>query len=67
MMKMIQAKIAVSLHAPGEYEMEIRDITTDCAGPDFLYRVMVRGQIPHVGNIEVEEEQINLRPGTRSR
>jgi hypothetical protein len=63
MMKMIQPKIAVPLHAPGEYEMEIRDITTDCAGQDFRYRVLVRRQIPHIGKIDITEDQINLRPG----
>jgi hypothetical protein len=63
MMKMIQPKVALPLHAPGEYEMEIRDITTDRAGDDFRYRVLVRRQIPHVGKIEVAEEQINLRAG----
>jgi hypothetical protein len=64
MMKMIQAKVALPLHAPGDYEMEIRDITTDCADKDFRYRVLVRRQIPHVGRIEIAEEQINLRAGT---
>ena len=63
MMKMIQPKVTLSLHAPGEYQMEIRDITTDRAGDDFRYRVLVRRQIPHVGRVEVAEDQINLRPG----
>src|SRR5262249_16671908 len=31
MMKMIEAKTTVSLHAPGEYTLEIRDITTGAA------------------------------------
>jgi hypothetical protein len=63
MMKMIQSKVALPLQAPGDYEMEIRDITTDRAGADFRYRVLVRRQIPHVGKLEVIEEQINLRRG----
>jgi hypothetical protein len=63
MMKMIQSKVAVPLQAPGDYEMEIRDITTDRAGADFRYRVFVRRQIPHAGKLEVAEEQINLRRG----
>ena len=63
MMKMIQPKVALALHAPGEYQLEIRDITTDRAGDDFKYRVRVRRQIPHVGKIDVAEDQINLRPG----
>lgn len=64
MMKMIRAKTIVSLSAPGEYTMQIRDITTDGAGPDFLYRVLVRPQIPHVGNVAVAEDHINLEAGS---
>src|SRR2546425_1101764 len=56
MMKMIEAKTIVSLQAPGEYTIQIRDITTDGSGPDFLYRVLVRPQIPHVGSVEVVED-----------
>ena len=64
MMKMIQAKTTVSLRNPGEYIVEIRDITTDCAGDDFTYRVLVRPQIPHVGRMLIIEDALNLRAGT---
>ena len=64
MMKMIEAKTTVSLHSPGEYTLQIRDITTDSAGPDFLYRVLVRPQVPHVGNVEVVEDHVNLAAGS---
>ncbi|MBL8214991.1 MAG: hypothetical protein JNK87_30005 [Bryobacterales bacterium] len=63
MMKMIQAKSTFTLRAPGEYTLEIRDITTDVAGDDFAYRVLVRPQIPHVGKVDVVEDRINLEPG----
>ena len=43
--------------------MLIRDITTACAGPDFRYRVLVRPQIPHVGNVEIGPDHVNLRAG----
>jgi hypothetical protein len=66
MMKMIQPKTTVSLRAPGEYLLEIRDITTDCAGSDFAYRVLIRPQIPHIGDIQVAGQKLNLRPGTTS-
>jgi len=64
MMKMIQAKTTVSLNNPGEYILEIRDITTDCSGDDFTYRVLVRPQIPHVGRMLIAEDTLNLRAGT---
>jgi hypothetical protein len=64
MMKMIEAKTALNLQAPGEYTIAIRDITTNCAGEDFAYRVMVRKQIPHVGAIEIPADHVNLEPGS---
>lgn len=63
MMKMIQAKSTFTLRAPGDYTIEIRDITTDVAGDDFAYRVLVRPQTPHIGKVEVAEDRINLEPG----
>jgi hypothetical protein len=64
MMKMIEAKTIVNLTTTGEYTIQIRDITTNGAGPDFHYRVLVRPQVPHVGNIEVAEDHINLEAGS---
>ena len=63
MMKMIQAKTTVSFRNAGEFVMQIRDITTDCSGPDFAYRVLVRPQIPHVGRISVAEDALSIAAG----
>jgi hypothetical protein len=63
MMKMIRAKITVSLSAPGDYTLQIRDITTSAAGPDFLYRLLARPQIPHVGKVEIVEDHVNVEAG----
>ncbi len=63
MMKMIQAKSTFTLRSAGDYLMEIRDITTDVAGDDFAYRVLVRPQVPHVGKAEVAEDRLNLEAG----
>jgi hypothetical protein len=64
MMKMIRAKTTLSLGAPGEYTLQIRDITTACAGADFRYRVLVRPQIPHVGDVEIAQDHVNLPAGS---
>ncbi len=64
MMKMIEAKTTVNLTIPGEYTIQIRDITTNGAGSDFHYRVLVRPQVPHVGKIEVAGDHINLEAGS---
>lgn len=62
MMKMIQAKSTVVLRSPGVYRLEVRDITTDCAGEDFEFKVLVRRAVPHIGKVVVNENQVNLRP-----
>ncbi|MBS1832000.1 MAG: hypothetical protein JST65_04770 [Acidobacteria bacterium] len=63
MMKMIQAKTAFSLTAPGVYRMQIRNITTDQGGADFRYRILVRPQVPHIGKMVTSVEHVNLHPG----
>jgi len=63
MMKMIQPKTAFTLSAPGLYTLQIRDITTDHGGADFVYRVLVRPQIPHVGKLTASLDHLNLHPG----
>ena len=47
----------------GEYTIQVRDITTNGAGSDFLYRILIRPQVPHVGKIEAAEDHINLEAG----
>lgn len=64
MSKSLQAKTTFSLNAAGEYKLLIRDITTDRCGTDFVYRVLVRAQIPHLGRVEIMENEINLESGT---
>ncbi|HET9321069.1 MAG TPA: hypothetical protein VFO27_14880, partial [Bryobacteraceae bacterium] len=63
MMKTIQPKTVVSLRAAGDYSLEIHDATSDVAGTNFAYRVLIRPRIPHLGKVEVEQERINLAPG----
>lgn len=63
MMKMIQAKSTFTLRSAGDYLLEIRDITTDVAGDDFAYRILLRPQIPHIGKVQIVEDHVNLEPG----
>jgi hypothetical protein len=62
-LKQIQPKTTYSFPRAGEFILEIRDITHTYAGPDFAYRVFLRRQVPHVGEIHAAEEQINLVAG----
>jgi hypothetical protein len=43
--------------------LEVRDATADLASPDFQYRVQVRPQIPHVGQVKIDTDHLNLTPG----
>jgi hypothetical protein len=61
--KSLQAKTVVPLRDPGEYTLEIRDATADLAGSTFKYRLQVRPRVPHVGDVRVETDHVNLTPG----
>jgi hypothetical protein len=61
--KSMQAKTIVPLRDTGDYTIEIRDATADFAGPDFNYRVQVRPQVPHIGNVGIDMDHLNLAPG----
>ncbi len=63
MMKMIHAKTTFAIPAPGDYTVQVRDITTDHGRPEFFYRVLIRPQIPHVGRVEMPEDRLNLVAG----
>jgi hypothetical protein len=62
--KSLQAKTTIPLRNPGEYTVEIRDVTSDLGGPEFRYRVQVRPQAPHVGEVGIDEDRLNLAPGS---
>jgi hypothetical protein len=64
MMKAVKAKTTFSLAAPGKYTLQIHELTTDNAGDDFRYRILVRPQIPHMGKFVVQQERINLERGS---
>src|SRR5581483_6952409 len=63
MTKEIEAKTILARRDPGDYTMEIRDATADLAGADFQYRVLVRPQVPHVGEIKIDTDHVNLAQG----
>jgi hypothetical protein len=63
MSKTIQAKTIVPLRDAGDYTIEVRDTTPDHASPGFRYRIQVRPQIPHVGQVTFSDDHVNLSPG----
>jgi hypothetical protein len=63
MTKSMQSKTILPLRDTGDYTLEIRDATADLAGADFQYRVQVRPQVPHVGQVGVDVDSLNLAQG----
>lgn len=61
--KSLQPKVAIPLRDTGNYTVEVRDVTADMAGPQFRYRVLVRPQVPHIGQVRITEDHVNLYPG----
>ncbi|MBS1828441.1 MAG: hypothetical protein JST93_24250 [Acidobacteria bacterium] len=61
--KSLQPKLTVPLRDTGNYTVEVREVTADLAGPQFRYRVLVRPQIPHIGQVRITEDHVNLYPG----
>src|SRR5262249_51251165 len=61
--KSMQAKTVLPLRDTGDYTIEIRDATSDLGGADFKYRLLVRPQTPHVGEIKADADAINVAQG----
>ena len=38
-------------------------MTSRYGDPGFRYRLLIRPQVPHVGDIQVLEDRLNLKPG----
>ena len=58
--KQIQPKTIYSFPRAGEFILEIRDITAAFGGASMAYRVLIRPQVPHMGQIHIIEDRINL-------
>ncbi len=61
--KSLQPKVIVPLRDAGDYTVEVRDTTSDFAGAGFRYRVLVRPQIAHIGDVKIDEDRVNVSPG----
>jgi hypothetical protein len=60
----VEPKAIYTFEKAGEYVLQVRDITSRYAGADYRYRIFVRPQVPHVGEVVVEpNDRINLVRG----
>lgn len=62
--KTVEAKTLHSFESGGEFTLQVRDITSRQGDPGFVYRLLIRPQIPHMGDVEVKDDRVNLRAGT---
>jgi len=61
--KTVQPKTLHTFASGGEFSLEVRDITSRYGNPGFRYRILVRQQVPHVGEIQVSEDHSGLMEG----
>jgi hypothetical protein len=52
-LKDVEAKAVYTFERGGEYVLQIRDITSRYGGAGYRYRIFVRPQIPHLGEVSV--------------
>jgi hypothetical protein len=64
----VNPELLGKLDDEGEYTLRVRDLTSLQGSPDHQYRVLVRPQVPHVGEARLQPEgPVNLVPGGRQR
>ncbi len=61
--KTIEPKTIHTFLRGGTYTLRVRDTTQQNGASDFRYRLLVRPQIPHAGELTVREDRLNLVPG----
>ena len=61
--KTIEPKTIHTFLRGGTYTLRDRDTTQRNGASDFRYRLLVRPQIPHAGELKVREDRLNLVPG----
>ena len=61
--KTIEPKTIHTFLRGGTYTLRVRDTTQRNGASDFRYRLLVRPQIPHAGDLRVREDRLNLVPG----
>jgi len=66
-LKQVEPKTTYSFPRDGEFILEIRDITHLYGDKSFAYRVLLRRQVPHMGEVHVAEDQVNLVAGEVSK
>ena len=61
--KTLEPKTLWKFSRAGEYKIQLRDITSRFGNPTFRYRLLIRPQVPHIGNAQLQQDHINLVAG----
>jgi hypothetical protein len=68
--KTIEPRTIYTFQESGEYRLKVHDLTTQLGGSNFVYRLLIRPQIPHVGKVEMRSvtppariDHLNLAAG----
>ena len=61
--KQIRPKTAFAFSRDGDFTLDIRDITASYGDREMRYRVLVRPWVPHMGEVHIAEDHINLIAG----
>jgi hypothetical protein len=64
-LKKVEPKVVYTFAHGGAYVLQVRDITSHYGGSDFRYKILVRPQVPHVGEISVAESDHTAQPGEK--
>ena len=61
--KRVRPKVMYAFNFDGEYFLQVRDVTTRYGNSSYAYRLLVRPQIPHVGDVSLEKESSHFDGG----
>lgn len=62
--KDVQPKTVYTFKLGGEYALQVRDLTSRHGDRSFVYRVLIRSQVPHAGEVKVLQDRVNLKRGS---
>ena len=62
-LKTLEPKMMVTFDTAAEYYLRVSDLSPQSGHSSHDYRIVIRPQVPHVGEIKVNQDRLNLVPG----
>lgn len=66
-LKTVEPKTLYTFERTGEYSLVVSDLTRRFGNAGFRYRLLLRPQIPHVGEVRTDTDRLNLVAGQASK